>query len=113
MTKLTKHELAIASNVVLWFVGHYGEASLDSLSGLTGVLERRLASWAAARGYLWGDGDTISMSALPLVWEAFASESRSCQAFNEAFAQLKVTSDDSSPFMKWVASCASDLRLVG
>lgn len=112
MTKLTKHELALAANMVLWFTNNSGEMGLSNLASLTGIDEDRLMLWAEANGYLWDDGETMSLSVLPIAWEAFACESRACQALYEAYLELKQTSKRGSPFHNWLRDCMNDCTLV-
>ena len=112
MAKLTKNELALASNFVMWFTDTSGDMGISNLASLTGIDEDRLTDWAEANGYLSDDGETLSLSTLPITWEAFASESRACQALHEAFLDLKSTAKKNSLFYNRPKHCKKDRTLV-
>ena len=112
MTKISTAERNLAAHMVGWFVNHGGQMGIDSLSRLTGIEELELQTWASERGYLWGDDDSLSLSALPLVWVAFAHKSRSCRAMGEVYQTLKNDCKIDSQFYNWVKDCESDPTLA-
>ncbi|HYX38929.1 MAG TPA: hypothetical protein VE954_37970 [Oligoflexus sp.] len=111
MRKVTAQEFDLARNVVLWFSGTGGETGISELNRLTGIPTSKLRVWATEERLLWDNGDSLSTSALPLAWAAFAEESRTCQALNEAFIYLRRTSKRGSWFRTWVEECESDPTL--
>jgi hypothetical protein len=110
MKKIPANEMRLAIHMVAGFSHESGETSLDYLSDLCAVDEGVLRSWAAERGYLYDDGEGISMGVLPTLWEAFAGDSRVCLALHSALQELLDGAHPESRISLWVKECHDDLN---
>ncbi len=113
MKTVSANELALATNVVLWFVGHTYEMGTDNLARLIGVSEREVRAWAMRGQLLWESGESLDIQALPLAWAFFAGQSRASQALHEAFCALKRRAKKGSQFYEWAEGCRREKLISG
>src|SRR4051812_42205478 len=113
MKRLSANEKALATNMVLWFVGHTYEMGTDNLARLLGVPESEVRAWAIREQLLWASGESVDLQSLPLAWAFFADQSRASQALHEAFCDLKKKAKIGSQFHEWAEGCRRENLISG
>lgn len=111
--KITKQEFELASHVQVWLLFLGGGMRLQGLSDLTKVDISELKTWALRERLLWVDDEGyyfLYLSALPLVWAAFADKSRACQVHHEVYCYYEDRAEEGSRVREWVKECASTPR---
>jgi hypothetical protein len=110
---VTKQEFELASHVQVWLLFLGGGMRLEGLSDLTAVGIIDLKTWALRERLLWVDDEGyyfLYLSALPLVWAAFANKSRACRVHHEVYCHYTRRAEDGSRIREWVEECASTPR---
>jgi hypothetical protein len=110
---VTKQEFELAGHVQVWLLFLGGGMRLEGLSDLTKVDISELKTWALRERLLWVDDEGyyfLYLSALPLVWAAFADKSRACRVHHEVYSHYEKRAEDGSRVREWVKECASTPR---
>jgi hypothetical protein len=110
---VNQKEFDRAADAMVWLFYLDGGMRLEGLSQITGVGICELKAWALRERLLWVDNEGyyfLYLSALPLIWSAFADKSRACLAHHEVTRYYGDRAEEGSLIREWLDECASTPR---